>query len=227
MAAFQPVQVDDNDTSVPYTQEGSEYIPERSDPPAYGEMPPNADYTSQPPTAYRPAPPTPATPGFVTPQPMEQHHSFDPSQYEPPMPPNGYQPPSRLSTQPYTQTQMTQQKTTKTTLGVPHNIEAIIAYVFLLGSIIVAVVEKKNEFAAFHGWQGLFVNIPCFVIAVVFSWNVYAWLAVTLVWLIIIVGLCVKAWMDAETQKLFKLPIIGDFAAKIARGRTAPYIVAH
>ncbi len=118
-----------------------------------------------------------------------------------------------------------------TSAGMQPNVAGALAYlVGIITGIIFVVIEPYNKirFVRFHAFQSIFFSVACIVISIVLGiiggimfsmggwgmWSVLSWLfllvrlAMFLVWLF----LMYKAYNNEE----YKLPIIGDLAAKQA-----------
>jgi uncharacterized membrane protein len=118
-----------------------------------------------------------------------------------------------------------------TSAGMQNNVAGALAYlVGIITGIIFVVIEPYNKirFVRFHAFQSIFFSVACIVISIVLGivsgvmlsvggwgmWSVLSWLfllvrlAMFLVWLL----LMYKAYNNEE----YKLPIIGDLAAKQA-----------
>ena len=118
-----------------------------------------------------------------------------------------------------------------TSSGMQNNVAGALAYlVGIITGIIFVVIEPYNKirFVRFHAFQSIFFSVACIVISIVLGivsgvmlsvggwgmWSVLSWLfllvrlAMFLVWLL----LMYKAYNNEE----YKLPIIGDLAAKQA-----------
>ena len=101
----------------------------------------------------------------------------------------------------------------------------------VLVPLFVLFTEKKNDkFLAFHAWQSLFLSVAWFAIFVVAEFVVFVIgiisgglgfvlncvvLLVALVAAVEVLFAAYKAYMG----EMYRLPIIGDFAAKQAGGK--------
>ena len=114
--------------------------------------------------------------------------------------------------------------------GLSENAAAAIAYITVIPAIVFLIIEPYNRipFVRFHSWQSIGLCVAAFVlqviitimetmahfipgIALLFSLiHLAIGLGLFLVWLFIIVKASKGEW--------YKLPLIGDFAEKQARG---------
>jgi len=110
---------------------------------------------------------------------------------------------------------MENNKTTKTALGLDENIEGLLCYVlgFITG-IVFLVLEKENKFVRFHAMQSLATFLSLFVIGTVVGIvpiiGLIISILITPLGLILWILLMVKAYQG----KMYKLPVVGDFAEK-------------
>jgi len=105
----------------------------------------------------------------------------------------------------------------KTSSGMQPNVAALLAYVFgLITGIIFLLLEKDNRFVKFHAVQSIAFSVALALISVVASFTpLLAPLALGLVqiagfvvWIILMV--------QAFQGKWYRLPVVGDIAAKQA-----------
>lgn len=99
----------------------------------------------------------------------------------------------------------------KTSSGLPRNMAAVLCYVGIwVTGLIFLLLEKEDKFVRFHAMQSLVVFGALTVLTMVpiVGWflSPFIMLAGFILWLVCIV----KAYQGEE----FKLPIVGDFAAK-------------
>ena len=105
----------------------------------------------------------------------------------------------------------------QTSIGLQPNIAGLLCYVgFWITGIIFLVIEKKSQFVKFHAWQSImtfavlnvayliFFRIP--VIGWVITWIIS--ILSFVLWIILII--------QAGTGKMWKLPLVGDWAEKQA-----------
>jgi len=107
---------------------------------------------------------------------------------------------------------MDQPQTAFTSLGISHPILASCAYFFgFLGGLVIMLLEKKNLFVIFHAWQSIAVGVLAFMAQILFVWSKSLYTLLWITYLIFDFFMIVRVIMDAPTQRLFKLPIIGDW----------------
>jgi uncharacterized membrane protein len=114
--------------------------------------------------------------------------------------------------------------------GLTNNVAAALAYLgfFITGIVFLAIAPyNRNRFVRFHAWQSIFLTVAWFVVWIVIAvisgvlgsmsfallslvslLSFVIWLAFLAAWIF----LMVKAYNHQE----FRLPIIGDLAAKQA-----------
>lgn len=109
--------------------------------------------------------------------------------------------------------------------GLEENVAGMLAYITIIPAIIFLVIEpyNKNKFVRFHSFQCLFFSVAMFAIGIVLSvltaipvlgWIValvgvpLLWLASLVIWIVLL--------MKAYKHEMFKLPVIGEIAAKQA-----------
>lgn len=104
----------------------------------------------------------------------------------------------------------------KTSLGMPQNIEALLCYVFgfISGAVFLAL-EKENKFVRFHAMQSLCTFLPLFLLPMGISMTMptmgfFVSLIVGPLNLILWLLLMFKAFQG----QMFKLPVVGDIAEK-------------
>jgi uncharacterized membrane protein len=84
---------------------------------------------------------------------------------------------------------------------------AALAYLWII-SIIVLLVKKDSKFAQFHAKQGLILFIASVVAGFI---PVLGWFIINpIIWIVALVGL-----IQALMGKYWKIPLVGDLAAKI------------
>ncbi len=106
------------------------------------------------------------------------------------------------------------ENTKKTALGIDENIEAALSYFlgFITG-ILFLLLEKDSKFVRFHAMQSTIVTLLLFVIVTVLGMIPLLWLIFPLIWMAELV-LWLFLMYKAYQGELFKLPTIGDIAAK-------------
>lgn len=99
----------------------------------------------------------------------------------------------------------------KTSTGLDQNIAGLLAYVlgFVTG-IIFLILEKDNKFVRFHAMQSTITFLVLLVIGMIpFFGPVLAFIVSPIAFILWII-LMYKAYQG----EMFKLPVIGDYAAK-------------
>lgn len=156
---------------------------------------------------------------FQTPGPFQPQQPYQPQpQYQPPPP---YQ-----QVPPYQQQQPPAQMSAAAQSGLSDKAAGGLAYVTIIPAIIFLIVApyNRNRFVRFHSWQCIFLAIGWIVVDVglivlgripgVGLLDIVigplVGLAFFVVWLI--------AMIQAFNGKMFKLPVLGDFAEKQANG---------
>lgn len=106
-------------------------------------------------------------------------------------------------------------ETGKSSTGMSANVAALLAYVFgLVTGLVFFLIEKESKFVKFHAMQSMCVSAAFFVIGLVLAFIPVLGGVLTL--LLNLAGLV--AWIVCMVQAYqghwFRLPVIGDFAAK-------------
>jgi uncharacterized membrane protein len=129
--------------------------------------------------------------------------------------------------------------------GLAPNLAAALGYIWIVG-LIFFFIEKENKFIKFHGMQSVLYGALWFVVIIVLTilsmilavvggvasaaagdaggiLGMLLWLISTIIWLFVplawFIGLILGA-IKAYQGKVFKFPIIGNMAEKIAGGTT-------
>lgn len=116
--------------------------------------------------------------------------------------------------------EITETKTTEvkkvTALGIDGNLEGALCYVlgFVTG-IIFLILEKDNKFVKFHAIQSTIISLLLFVVIAVLGIIPLFWLIIPLIWIAELI-LWLLLMYKAYQGEVFKLPVIGDIAAKQA-----------
>jgi uncharacterized membrane protein len=107
--------------------------------------------------------------------------------------------------------------------GLSDNLAAALAYVTVIPAIIFLVLEPYNRIplVRFHAFQCIGLAVVAFVLRLGLMFMTFSWMLYSL--LSSVVGLVIFiAWLVAIIKvykgEFYKLPIIGDFAEKQARG---------
>ena len=97
------------------------------------------------------------------------------------------------------------------------NLMGAISYFWIIGLIFLLIEPyNKNKFIRFHAFQSIFIAVAwfaCWIILMVIP--VIGWILIPLVFLAFIITLIVVA-VKAYQGNMFRLPVIGDMAAKQA-----------
>ena len=103
----------------------------------------------------------------------------------------------------------------KTSLGLDENIEGALCYVLgWLTGIIFYIIEKDNKFVRFHAMQSILTFLPLMVLGWIFAWiPFFGWIISALIWLLMFL-LWIILMLKAYQGEMFKLPVVGDIAAK-------------
>ena len=123
----------------------------------------------------------------------------------------------------------------KSALGLDGNITALLCYLIGIIGLILAFIEKDNKFVRFHAWQSLLLGVGATVIAIVLaivlailgaviaavSQDMVPLVGILFGLVFTVFGLAVFAaavWAAIQgfQGNIFKLPIIGNFAEKMA-----------
>ena len=101
-----------------------------------------------------------------------------------------------------------------TALGIDENLEGALCYFlgFLTG-VLFLILEKDNKFIRFHAMQSIALFIPLFMIGFILSFTFVLLVLVPLLWLLEF-ALWIFMMYKAYNKEMYKLPIVGDFAAK-------------
>ena len=101
----------------------------------------------------------------------------------------------------------------KTSSGMQPNVAALLAYVLgVITGLIFLLIEKENRFVKFHAMQSICFSVVMFIVGLVLSVVPVLVLGLNLICVVLWVVLMVQAYQG----QWFKLPIIGDIAAKQA-----------
>jgi len=122
----------------------------------------------------------------------------------------------------------TPSETSEASANLQSNIAGLLCYVALwVTGIVFVVIEKKNTFVKFHAWQsimtfGILTVVQIVIstlgtIALPFSFGLWGFVNVVgiLVWLLT-VGLWIALMVLAYSGKMWKVPLVGDWAEKQA-----------
>ncbi len=109
-------------------------------------------------------------------------------------------------------------KSSKTSLGLDENIEALLAYlVGWITGIVLLLLEKKSRFVKFHAAQSIVVFLPLNILAWIFAqiplvgWTLSV--LVDILGFILWIVLLIKAYNGEE----WEVPIAGGIARKLVK----------
>ena len=107
----------------------------------------------------------------------------------------------------------------KSSTGMSANVAALLAYVFgLITGLVFFLIEKESKFVKFHAMQSMCVSGAFFVVGMVLAFiPVLGGVLAVLLNLAGLVGWIV-CMVQAYQGHWFRLPIVGDFAAKQVGG---------
>lgn len=110
--------------------------------------------------------------------------------------------------------------------GLAPNVASLLAYLFgWVGGLVFILIEKENREVKFHAWQSIAFNVAVvavYIIYIVFSIIlsiVHLGFIAGLLYFVVILGLgivWIMLMVRAYQGQIWKLPIIGDFAANQA-----------
>jgi uncharacterized membrane protein len=95
----------------------------------------------------------------------------------------------------------------KSSTGMEPNVAGGIAMIHWIAGLIFFIIEKESKFVKFYAFQSLILGISMFLAAIPFLGWLYAVFALVM-WIICLI--------NAFGGKIFKVPVIGNFAAKQA-----------
>ncbi|HPD18209.1 MAG TPA: DUF4870 domain-containing protein [Candidatus Goldiibacteriota bacterium] len=103
----------------------------------------------------------------------------------------------------------------KTQIGLTENFEAMLCYVLgWVTGVIFFIIEKESKFVRFHALQSILTFIGVMILFVVLSIiPVLGWL-ISVVFTPVVIILWIVLMVRAYRGEMWKLPIVGDMAAK-------------
>ena len=102
--------------------------------------------------------------------------------------------------------------------GLQPNVAGLLCYLLTwVTGIIFLIIEKNNKFVRFHAFQSIIVFGVLWLIYVIFIWTVIVPIIIWIVMVISWIFLMIKAYQG----KMFKVPLIGNWAEKLANGKSA------
>jgi uncharacterized membrane protein len=103
----------------------------------------------------------------------------------------------------------------KSSTGMQANFAALLAYVFgLVTGLVFFLVEKESKFVKFHAMQSICFSIAFFVAGVVLAFIPIIGWAIGILLNLGGIVLWIVCMVQAYQGKWFRLPVVGDFAAK-------------
>ena len=110
--------------------------------------------------------------------------------------------------------------------GLSDNAAGAVAYITFVPAIVFLVMPPYNgrPFVRFHSWQSILLNVAAFVVNIavsllavvtLFMGPMVLYAIIRIVWLLWI-ALWVLCVVQAVNGKMYKLPLIGDLAEKMA-----------
>jgi len=99
-----------------------------------------------------------------------------------------------------------------TSMGYSPAFLASVSYFFTaFGGFLIMIFEKKNHFVIFHAWQSIISGTFAFLLQVLFWWSNTMYTVVWILYLFFLFSMILRVLYDAPSQRLYKLPLIGDF----------------
>lgn len=110
---------------------------------------------------------------------------------------------------------MDQNNAERTSTGMQQNVEALLTYVagFVTG-IVFLIIEKENKFVRFHAMQSILVSASLFIAHIICNFIPYIGWVLSLLLSLLGLILWILCMFKAYQGELFKLPVVGDIAAK-------------
>ena len=103
--------------------------------------------------------------------------------------------------------------------GLQSNVAAALAYLWFT-AILWLILEpyNKDPFIRFHSFQAIAFGLVAFVVSVVLGMIPFLGWVIGALWSILVLILWLLCIFKAFNRERFKVPVIGDFADKQARG---------
>lgn len=100
-------------------------------------------------------------------------------------------------------------------MGLDENIEGALCYVLLwITGIVFYIIEKNSQFVKFHALQSILTFLPLTVLSWILAFiPIIGWIFGMLLWLLTFI-LWIILMLKAYQGEMFKLPVVGDIAAK-------------
>jgi uncharacterized membrane protein len=111
------------------------------------------------------------------------------------------------------------QANNNTSSGIQPNIAGLLCYLLTwVTGIVFLIIEKQNKFVRFHAFQSIIVFVALWIIYVVFIWTYIIPIIVGILMFIMWVLLMYQAYKG----KMYKVPLAGNWAEKLANSSSAP-----
>jgi uncharacterized membrane protein len=107
----------------------------------------------------------------------------------------------------------------KSSTGIQPNVAGLLAYLLgLISGIVFFVIEKENKFVRFHAMQSICLSGGLFVASIVLTFiPILGWIVLLVLQLASVV-FWIICMIKAYQGQWYKLPIVGDIAAKQVGG---------
>lgn len=103
----------------------------------------------------------------------------------------------------------------KTSLGLTPNVTAALSYaLWLIGGIIVYLMEKENKFVRFHAMQSIMMFGALFMLSIILGFIPLLNLLAAFIMPVIVLICWIYGILKASKGETFKFPVIGDLAEK-------------
>ena len=101
--------------------------------------------------------------------------------------------------------------------GLAPNVAGLLCYVAgWISGIVFLIIEKKSKFVKFHALQSIVTFGILTVVQIILSVIPFiGWVLVPLVWILTVV-LCIILMIQAYSGKMWKLPLVGNWAERQA-----------
>lgn len=97
--------------------------------------------------------------------------------------------------------------------GLQQNIGGVLCYVLgWVSGIVMLILEPKNNFIRFHAFQSILTFGAIFVVTLIFVWVPFITYLLSALSFILWIAMMVLA----SQNKMYKLPLVGDYAEKWA-----------
>jgi uncharacterized membrane protein len=111
------------------------------------------------------------------------------------------------------------QANNSTSSGIQPNVAGLLCYLLTwVTGVVFLIIEKQNKFVRFHAFQSVIVFVALWIIYVVFIWTFIIPIIVGVLMFIMWVLLMYQAYKG----KMYKVPLAGKWAEKLANSSSAP-----